>query len=791
MNEQTMRKRKAQGPDSEGISDSVETPTPAGMGLVPVMRTRTPDTPLDLFLSNFQAKPAGTLEAWKKHLDKAKVTTEFVLKRDCDCEAVFNLLTDDYLNKQFGGLGLDFTALKETLKDDGLRNYSESAWRGTIHSRVIIACTPIGTVYEKLKAIREQLKAFSTLSNKTEVRTQTAERENECAVSNEEYLKMMEGVHIQSPSKPQQALQEFLQTPLSDSILPWWPEKKPVNDDVKNFSDFWNRLIINSKRIAAGDWKNRKTKLLETLQVILKWKEQETGCIPARTKKYPFPTDTAAEKDAVQPILGAVLRALSQICADSEGRSDLRRERFMPKTSAGPRRFIDFESKCLDPFTPVLLGQELSFIKEVKNVRRKHENAQFLHDEVTKQICGHLGKRALVAFDIGDVGVDSTSAGMVITPVYMQVIRLKLENMGTAEAKVQFERTDLMPLVNKEAFEALVQNSTDRDYLNPLLFPQKRPPSEVPTGMLNLWRLLQSSDKDLGVLFFGRKNQVAKYVGCEDDAPVYSIGKLLGSGSQGTVYAVGEDDSIVVKASVVGEVRYIKRELKALEKLGKSEICRNICELMGMGRVQYTIRNTTADVPAFVMAPRGVPARDHLLTKVLPKDKVETLLLLWSNMLVALDFAHGKEVFHLDVSPRNIIYQDGCFILIDWGCAACDGESVTGFRGSLPFAHADVHAKENTQSWLPKKKHDAASLLFTVCALGVANSVPWAGFDGRLGQQAKALEVRRALTKKTLKELISDYDGISVHLYGWKVGKDGETRSATVVSRIEDIVNDA
>jgi hypothetical protein len=81
------------------------------------------------------------------------------------------------------------------------------------------------------------LKFFSTLSNKTEVGTQTAEREKEYAVSDKEYLKMMEGDHVPSPSRPQQALQEFLQTPQSESILPWWPEKEePVNGDVKKFS---------------------------------------------------------------------------------------------------------------------------------------------------------------------------------------------------------------------------------------------------------------------------------------------------------------------------------------------------------------------------------------------------------------------------------------------------------------------------------------------------------------------------------------------------------------------------
>jgi hypothetical protein len=793
--EEPGRKRKAPVDESERMSDSVATPTSAGtgMGLVPVMSTLTP---LDSFLATFPAQPAGTLEAWKKYMDKAKVIMEFVVKavKEVDCDAVSNMLTDKFLTEQFGGLGLDFKDLKEALKDGDLSQSRPKMWLRVIHFCLFVSCTPIGAVYEKLKEIRETLKTFSTLSNKTEVGTQTAQREIVNAVSDEEYAKMMEGVHVESPSKPLQDLQAFIQTP--QSILPWWPLRKPV-EDVAKFSDFWNSLIIDSAKVDAEGWKNKKNKLSDILQAVLNWNDhQDTGCYPAKKKIYPFPNAIAAEKEAVQPLLGTFLRALLQICDDSEGCSDLRRERYMPKTSAGTRRFIDFESQCLDPFTPLLLGQELSFIKEVKNVRRKNESAESLHAEVTKQICGHLGKRALVAFEIGDVGVDSTSVGLVMTPVYMQVIRLKLENMGTEQAKVQFERTNLMPLVNRDAFEALVENQTDRNYLEPLLFPQEGPPLDgpIPTGMLHLWQLLHSSDEHLDVSFFGRKNQVANFIGC-DDPRIHSIGKLLGSGSQGIVYAVEEDKDIVVKASVVGEVRYIRRELKALEKLGKAEMCKHICELRDMGRVQYTIRNTTTVVPAFVMFPKGLPARDHLhlSSEGSRPKKVEMLLLLWSNMLAALDFAHEKKVFHLDVSPRNIIYHNGSFTLIDWGCAACDGEQVTGFRGSLPFAHADVHGRGNAASWSPEKKHDAASLLFTICALNVANSVPWADFNGRLKPGTNAFDVRRALTKTTLRELIREYKNTSAdpadkrELYGVKV----RDRAEKIDTKIADYVDDA
>jgi hypothetical protein len=69
MSEETVRKRKAQVADSEGISDSVETPTLAGtgLGLVPVMSSRTP---LDLFLGQFSSTTGGDAEARKKYQRK-------------------------------------------------------------------------------------------------------------------------------------------------------------------------------------------------------------------------------------------------------------------------------------------------------------------------------------------------------------------------------------------------------------------------------------------------------------------------------------------------------------------------------------------------------------------------------------------------------------------------------------------------------------------------------------------------------------------------------------------------
>jgi hypothetical protein len=78
--------------------------------------------------------------------------------------------------------------------------------------------------------------------------------------------------------------------------------------------------------------------------------------------------------------------------------------------------------------------------------------------------------------------------------------------------------------------------------------------------------------------------------------------------------------------------------------------------------------------------------------------------------------------------------------------------------------------------------------------LYAGNPVPWADFDGRLEQGAKAFEVRRTLTKEALANLISDYkkntteQADEVHLYGVNVSRDRGNRLDT---EIESIVKDA
>jgi len=79
----------------------------------------------------------------------------------------------------------------------------------------------------------------------------------------------------------------------------------------------------------------------------------------------------------------------------------------------------------------------------------------------------------------------------------------------------------------------------------------------------------------------------------------------------------------------------------------------------------------------------------------------------------------------------NIVFDESssAFVLIDWTNAFCNGERVTGFCGSLAFAHTKIHTKNNTDKWSPKAEHDFASLGFTIAAFMDGHEVPWRGFS--------------------------------------------------------------
>jgi hypothetical protein len=116
------------------------------------------------------------------------------------------------------------------------------------------------------------------------------------------------------------------------------------------------------------------------------------NCGIQELKRFKFPPNESLEKQAVQPIFGAELCVLALIGSDdTECRSDIRSERYMPATKY--KRYVDYASSQLtvSPSSSAL-RQEMSMLKEIKNVSRKNEGAEAMHIHVLNQMCGHLGR---------------------------------------------------------------------------------------------------------------------------------------------------------------------------------------------------------------------------------------------------------------------------------------------------------------------------------------------------------------------------------------------------------------
>jgi hypothetical protein len=150
---------------------------------------------------------------------------------------------------------------------------------------------------------------------------------------------------------------------------------------------------------------------------------------------------------------------------------------------------------------------------EAKNFARKNKKAKAMHSEVVKQLTGYMGKRLLIAFELGNVGVDAKATGVLVTPVYVQALRLELINMGTENVKLKRMKAKLFPLVSLKVFNRIVLDKTNKEVLNEKLFrgPDNEP--AIPEGLKVLWALMHASEKSIGGSFLTIPKQVQRFMG--------------------------------------------------------------------------------------------------------------------------------------------------------------------------------------------------------------------------------------------------------------------------------------
>lgn len=118
---------------------------------------------------------------------------------------------------------------------------------------------------------------------------------------------------------------------------------------------------------------------------------------------------------------------------------------------------------------------------------------------------------------------------------------------------------------------------------------------------------------------------------------------------------------------------------------------------------------------AMIVEPVGVPIKE------LPNNSVDQIWKYMEDVNDALCYAHEKETFHCDVSPKNIIVVDEGAILIDWGIAIdFTFNKLTKWMGTSSFCSLAVlklrfAQKGTTYDYQPRD--DFESLFYTILQL--------------------------------------------------------------------------
>lgn len=113
----------------------------------------------------------------------------------------------------------------------------------------------------------------------------------------------------------------------------------------------------------------------------------------------------------------------------------------------------------------------------------------------------------------------------------------------------------------------------------------------------------------------------------------------------------------------------------------------------------------------------------------------------------ALEYAHSKGIFHMDVQPSNIIVrpkEEGWDVLLsDWGCSMLENETIEKdrFVGCTPYAHDNLLGKRDGELQ-PKADFDFASLGYTWYHV-IKGVIDWQ-FDWPQNVSEEQIEGRRA-----------------------------------------------
>jgi hypothetical protein len=360
-----------------------------------------------------------------------------------------------------------------------------------------------------------------------------------------------------------------------------------------------------------------------------------------------------------------------------------------------------------------------------------------LFDQAQDQVLSDSAIHMMVGLNFAGAGVPTHATGFIANMAAIQVEQLRLEGVGTPDAKLVLYKSKPLPLMAKNNFESWKDSAPtplQKDFtaFGEQLYGNAEATSndEIPLGIQAICSLMQKRRKDL----FGPTVDV---VGDE-------LGDVIGTGAFSVVFRSSSNNDHAVKISRHGRCMDIKQEINILRELNDKDCAerrpQSIPEFIHESKITAMFGDVKKELVAMTTGPVGVPL---LLAYSLvssdgkvPAKWVQEVL---SHVEKALNFMHSKNIFHRDVKPKNIVVvttkgvQQA--ILIDYSIAFqvqgnSDAQKALGFSGTVNYAHRKLFEYYPDKAHTPEAKHDQAGLGLTMAMLVNGCNLPWNPIEG-------------------------------------------------------------
>jgi hypothetical protein len=449
-------------------------------------------------------------------------------------------------------------------------------------------------------------------------------------------------------------------------------EKKPI---LLEFQKFVMDLLKEATR------SHDSTKVKATTAAVLSWNEGSLveRFVPSRYARPPTASDHETKVD--QPILHAVICRIIRIIADQGGSTNTNRavlheqehgvtiEQSVAGCANMKARRVDMTAQQRVEYLAAVLPSMIERPIEIKAAPLGETKFRKAVEKGRSQVFGHLGKRVMGAFDYGGAGHESCAVGISLTYLSIEVIMMRLNHVGTPEVELVAISTGCMPLLGKKLMSqgqkaAIASEQPDGDGFLVL------------AGAL-MYESLAPLDIGITLVEQGpaRREVLQNY---------------LGSGTFSHAYKLEQDQCFLKIPKSASLVRNLEQEASILTKLQVDPVFPFIPKCEGVSMFECKSRGEISLITGLRLSGVvGLPL--HRLPRNHWTDYSTVIV---ESMFKALDFAHKKSIFHLDVRPGNIIVgvagSECRAMLADWGCAierGCGQTCLKAFHGSTPYAH--------------------------------------------------------------------------------------------------------